>query len=251
MAKNSTKGLDYSADMVRVLRGIQSGIGNLAAAIATSLGVRAASSTPKRSASARKRAASRVCSGPRPQRASTIRESCSTPQPLSKSWSRASRARPTTCSRSSRRSPASSASAARPRPATQTTTGALDSDITSQIDAIIGQLYTSVVAAAKVLGLDVADALKTFQVEIGKISFKDLTGDEIAAQLNAIFSKIGDQMAGFAVAGLENFQKVGEGLYETLMRLAKDYLAIDAALKSIGMTFGAVGAGSIAMRGNR
>jgi hypothetical protein len=59
-----------------------------------------------------------------------------------------------------------------------------------------------------------------------------------------VFSKVGDQMAGFAVAGLEQFQKAGEGLFETLMRLAKDYLTVDAALKSIGLTFGSVGVAS-------
>lgn len=129
-----------------------------------------------------------------------------------------------------------------------TITGPLDSDIATQTKLIIADLYKSVVDAAKVLGLDVADALKTFQVEIGKISFKDLKGDEITQALQAVFSKIADQMAGFAVAGLEQFQKAGEGLYETLMRLAKDYLTVDAALKSIGLTFGSVGVASVAAR---
>ena len=129
-----------------------------------------------------------------------------------------------------------------------TTTGALPDDIAQQFQLITKQVYDSVVQAAKVLGIDVAGALQQFQVEIGKISFKDMTGDEIQKQLEAVFSKLGDQMAGFAVAGLEQFQKAGEGLYETLMRIAKDYLTVDAALKSIGMTFGSVGASSIAAR---
>jgi hypothetical protein len=52
-----------------------------------------------------------------------------------------------------------------------------------------------------VLGLDVQAALNTFQVEIGKISFKDMSADEISKALEAVFSKVADQMAGFAVEG--------------------------------------------------
>jgi hypothetical protein len=43
-------------------------------------------------------------------------------------------------------------------------------------------------------------------------------------------------------------QKVGEGLFETFIRVAKEYEAVDVALKSIGKDFGAVGVGSIAAR---
>jgi hypothetical protein len=57
-------------------------------------------------------------------------------------------------------------------------------------------------------------------------------------------------MAGSAVSGLSAFQKVGEGLFETLTRLARDYQVVDVALKSIGMTFGAIGAGSVGAREN-
>lgn len=126
--------------------------------------------------------------------------------------------------------------------------GALDPVLTGQVQLIIGNIYDAVVDAAAVFGLDVADALKNFSVQIGQLSFKDMTGDQIKDQLEAIFSAVADQMAGFAVDGLEQFQRAGEGLFETLMRLAKEYLTIDTALRSIGMTFGSVGAASIAMR---
>jgi hypothetical protein len=129
-----------------------------------------------------------------------------------------------------------------------TSTGSLDGEITQQMDLVIKSLYDSVVAAAKVLGIDAAEQLKQFEIEIGKLSFQGLTGPEIQAELEAVFSKLGDQMAGFAVEGLEGFQKAGEGLFETLMRLAKDYMTIDEALKSIGMEFGSVGAASVEMR---
>lgn len=132
----------------------------------------------------------------------------------------------------------------------KTVTQELDSALEDQVGLLIGNLRDSVVFAAQVIGLDVADALDTFKVEIGKISLMDLKGDEVTKALESVFSKVADDMAGFAVTGLSDFQKVGEGVFETLMRLAKDYMTIDASLKSIGMTFGAVGAASVEAREN-
>jgi hypothetical protein len=57
-------------------------------------------------------------------------------------------------------------------------------------------------------------------------------------------------MAASAVGGLTAFQKVGEGLFETLTRLARDYQVVDVALQSIGKSFGMVGAESVGAREN-
>lgn len=130
----------------------------------------------------------------------------------------------------------------------ETQTQALNADVTRQIGLIIAALGESVIEAAKMIGLDVEAKLDTFRVEIGKISFKDMKPDEIEAALQAVFSKIGDQMAGFAVAGLAQYQKAGEGLFETLARLAKNYQTIDVTLQAMGKTFGSVGTESIAAR---
>jgi hypothetical protein len=110
-------------------------------------------------------------------------------------------------------------------------------------------LRDGLVAAAKVVGIDGAEALLDgFQVSIGKISFKDMTGQQIEDQLNAIFSSIGDQMAAKVFPALASMQKVGEGLFETFIRVAKEYETVDVELKSIGRDFGAVGVGSVVAR---
>jgi hypothetical protein len=130
-----------------------------------------------------------------------------------------------------------------------TTTGAIDPEITAAIQSVIVSLRDGLVSAANVIGLEGAQAiLDGFQVNIGKISFKDMTGQEIEDQLNAIFSKVGDQMAAALFPTLASMQKVGEGLFETFIRVAKEYEAVDVALKSIGRDFGAVGVNSIAAR---
>lgn len=130
-----------------------------------------------------------------------------------------------------------------------TTYGTIDPEITAAIQSVIGSLRDALVAGADVIGLQGAQAiLDSFSVNLGKISFKDMTGQEIEDQLNAIFSSIGDQMAGKLLPSLKDMQLVGEGLFETFMRVAKEYQAVDIALKSIGRTFGQVGVESIAAR---
>lgn len=131
----------------------------------------------------------------------------------------------------------------------ETSTSAADADLTGQVALLVGSMRTSIVEAAGIIGVEGAGAmLDAFNVNIGKISFKDLTGEEIEKELAAVFSKLGDDMAAAAVAGLAEFQKVGEGQFETLARLAREYMTIDSSLKSIGMSFGAVGTASVGAR---
>ena len=120
----------------------------------------------------------------------------------------------------------------------------LDSEVTNQFGLIIDSLANSVVSAANVLGVG-GDAftkhLQTFVVDIGKISFKDMTGDEIEKALQAVFSKLGDEMAAFGVAGLSEFQKVGEGYFETLSRIANDLIQVKDVFAILGKELNATG----------
>jgi len=118
-----------------------------------------------------------------------------------------------------------------------------------QTQLLIGSLRDGVVAAASVLGVEGAAAtLAAFQVSLGKISLKDLSGAEIEEALSAVFSKLGDQMAGAVLPGLTALQKVGEGLFETLVRTARTYQVVDTSLASIGKSFGLVGVASLEAR---
>lgn len=127
----------------------------------------------------------------------------------------------------------------------------LGSEADAQFNKIIINMADAVKEAGLLLGQN-GDAfnqrLAAFVVDIGKISLKDLTGEEIQAELEAVFSKVGDDMARWAVGGLASFQRVGEGYLETLVRIASNYANIDSVLQSINMTFGATGMSSIAAR---
>ena len=130
-----------------------------------------------------------------------------------------------------------------------TETGALDVDFLDQVGKLIGSLGKGVADAAKALGAtDVEATLAKFKVDLGKLSFKDMTGAQIEEALNAVFGKLGDDMAKAAAPTIAEFQKVGEGAFETLVRVARQYEVIDTTLKSVGMKFGEVGVASLGAR---
>lgn len=130
-----------------------------------------------------------------------------------------------------------------------TQTGALDADFLLQVTKLIGALGDGVKDAAKALqATGIEETLASFTVDLGKLSFKDMTGTQIEEALNAVFGKLGDDMAKAAVPAIAQFQEVGEGAFETLVRVARQYEVIDTTLRSVGMTFGAVGVASLEAR---
>jgi hypothetical protein len=134
---------------------------------------------------------------------------------------------------------------------TSVKTEGLGADGNRQIASILTSLYDTVFEAGKMLGIG-ADGfeaqLNSFVVDIGKVSLKGLSDEEIEKELSAVFSKVGDNLASFGVAGLESFQKVGEGYLETLTRVATNYQAVSVVTGSMGMTFSAVGLASVGAR---
>jgi len=120
-----------------------------------------------------------------------------------------------------------------------------------QFKAIISGLGKTVAEASRLLGFSgsaFTQRLNAFVVDIGKISTKDLKPEEIQAQLEAAFSKVGDDMARWAVGDLLDFQKGGEGALETLVRISANYANLDSVLASVGKSFGLVGMSSISVR---
>jgi phage-related minor tail protein len=120
-----------------------------------------------------------------------------------------------------------------------------------QFTAIIKSLADSIKTSGELLGLsgdDFTNKLNSFVVDIGHVSLKDLKGDDLQKALESVFSKLGDQMAQFAVGGLSQFQQVGEGYLETLARIANEYQTVDVVFQSFGKTFGEIGIASIGAR---
>ncbi|PTQ12964.1 hypothetical protein CLG96_02135 [Sphingomonas oleivorans] len=122
-------------------------------------------------------------------------------------------------------------------------TGA-DPEIESQFTLLIRQFYEAIGQASGPLGQalgDVEQRLSNFTVNLGKIDLQGLTGEEIQEKLEAVFGAAADEMAKAGVPGLERFQQVGEGYFETLVRVASTVEAVDATFQLLGRTTGSLG----------
>lgn len=120
-----------------------------------------------------------------------------------------------------------------------TQTSGLGAEANDQFTKVIQSMVQSISAAGTALGdncTDFTTKLDGFVVDIGKISLKGLTGEEIEKQLQAVFSKLGDDMARYALGGLDEFQKVGEGYFETLVRVAGGVDSANYELEKLGVT---------------
>ena len=131
-----------------------------------------------------------------------------------------------------------------------TQTAALSDEMNQQFSMIITSMGQTIRSSADVLGLggEAFNAkLNSFVVDLGKISLKDLSGEEQQKALETAFSKIGDDMAKFGVAGLQEYQAVGEGYLETLVRVTNDYMQVSDVLTVLGKSFNVTGLGAVAL----
>ena len=111
----------------------------------------------------------------------------------------------------------------------------LDSGFGEEIGSIFKSIGDAVSQSASLLGFDVEKALGDFQVDLGKISLEGLSGEEIEAELQAVFSKQADLIAVAAVPSLSEFQKVGEGLFDTLTRVTKEQVIFNDNIDKLGV----------------
>ncbi|MCA3567746.1 MAG: hypothetical protein IOD07_10435, partial [Bradyrhizobium sp.] len=113
---------------------------------------------------------------------------------------------------------------------TQTT--AADDELERQFALIFADFNKAIGAAAGPLGIslgEVESKLASFVVDIGRIDLMGLKGEEIQEKLAAIFGAAADNMAQAALPGLEKFQRVGEGYFETIVRVASTVEALNGS----------------------
>lgn len=120
----------------------------------------------------------------------------------------------------------------------------------SQIAEIFGYIDDTVGEAIKSLGLTAENPVWAFVSNIGKISFKDMTGEEIQSELNAIFGQQADLITEFVVPAMKEYQQIGEGLFETLTRVAKEMAVFNYYTDALGVSFDATGLSAIAIQQN-
>ena len=114
---------------------------------------------------------------------------------------------------------------------------AASAELERQFSLIFEGFYDAISAAAGPLGLSLGEVqarLDSFVINIGKIDLKGLTGAQIQEKLAAVFGAAADNLARYAIAGLDQFQQVGEGYFETLIRVASSVEAVTGALTTLG-----------------
>lgn len=105
----------------------------------------------------------------------------------------------------------------------RTKKSAADAALENQFTLIFSGFYDSILKASTSLGANmdtVKGNLENAVIRLGKIDLKGLKGDEIQEKLEAVFGAAADSLAQQGFAGLEDFQTVGEGYYETLIKVA-------------------------------
>lgn len=110
-------------------------------------------------------------------------------------------------------------------------------EITGYITSVFKDINKSVITAGTALGQSASDMQArlndlTIQTEI---SFKDLKGDELKKAIDAVIGAAADDMAQAAMPGIKMFQHSGEGLYETLVRVAAGQEQAKNALDGLGI----------------
>lgn len=122
----------------------------------------------------------------------------------------------------------------------QTYFGALDDEVERQFSLVLKGLYDTTVMAGGALDKSASDieaSLSNFVVSIGKISFQGKTGDQIQETISNIFGRIGDDIAKTVFPLLTPFQKVGEGMFETMTRVASGMEQAGYYIDRLGKSF--------------
>ncbi|WP_419767239.1 tape measure protein [Arcobacter sp.] len=116
----------------------------------------------------------------------------------------------------------------------------LDDEVERQFSLVLSNLYDSTLQAGEALdtsSADIENSLSNFIVSIGKISTKGKSGEQLQEQISNIFSKIGDDIAQTAFPALTQFQSIGEGLFETLTRVASGMEVAEYYINRLGNSF--------------
>lgn len=113
----------------------------------------------------------------------------------------------------------------------------LGDEVSNQFSLVFESIFDSVLSGADAIGVNASRALNSLEIETRRISLEGLSSEEQKAEFEAVFSEIFDQAAGAAVPFIDEFQRAGEGLGETLARVANQTLVTEEAVNRLGIQF--------------
>jgi phage-related minor tail protein len=103
-------------------------------------------------------------------------------------------------------------------------------------DAIGNSIQASAVALGREGGAALEAAIASFPVAIERLSLKDLKGEELQEAISAAIGAQADTIAQTLVPGLDAFQVIGQGYFETLVRVASGIEVANYQLELLGVT---------------
>lgn len=95
--------------------------------------------------------------------------------------------------------------------------------VAQQFGRIFGNVGKIIKNAGVVLGADAStltEQVNNFVIDVDKLSLKGLKGQELTDTINNMISAQSDTMAQKLIPGYEKFQRIGEGYFETVVRIA-------------------------------
>lgn len=113
------------------------------------------------------------------------------------------------------------------------------SEAGQQFSLVFASLADSVYEGAITLGLgtqEATDAINAFEIATTKISLKGLSAEAQQTAIEEVFSSIFDNLSGSVIPYIDEFQQVGEGLGETLSRLANEVSITELLADQLGIT---------------
>jgi hypothetical protein len=117
--------------------------------------------------------------------------------------------------------------------------GDLDESTNEALSRVFRNLSTTLQAATGPLGRDAAQVgqqIAATLIDIPRVSLRDLKGDDLKEAISSTISAAADTIASTVSPGLEAFQQVGEGYFETIVRVSSGVESADYALERFGIT---------------
>ncbi|MGE4517320.1 MAG: hypothetical protein AB7D96_10715 [Arcobacteraceae bacterium] len=119
-----------------------------------------------------------------------------------------------------------------------TTYKELDKELSNALSLTFKNIRDSIVTSSDILTVDVEEALNKMVVDIGNLSLQGLNGDKLTEKLQNTFSEQADKFVDKLYAGtLDDFQAIGEGIYETLIRVASGINVAEYYINRLGYAF--------------
>lgn len=121
---------------------------------------------------------------------------------------------------------------------TSEVSASLGRGISRQFSEVLSDVYKSVVAGAGALGIGISDeTMRKFKVATAKLSLEGLDAAAQQAAIQEYFGTVFDNLAKHTVPWLVEMQRAGEGLGETLARVATNVQVTEEAVKMMGVGF--------------